>query len=100
MAGSRIVNLELSLDPSGMRGENQNTVAKAGRLADIVRDKNDRLSSCAPNLLQFFMQNVACLGVQRREGFVHQEDFGINGQCACQRDALLHSSGEFMDIRM
>ena len=100
MARSRVVDFELSLDPSGVCRENQHTVAKAGSLADIVRDKNDRLPSCCPYLLQFFVQDVARLSVQRREGFVHQQNFRINGQSAGQRNPLLHSSGEFMNVGM
>ena len=100
MAWPRVIDFELLLDPSGVCRENQHPVAKAGSLADIVRDKNDRLSSCSPDLLQFLVQNVACLGIQSREGFIHQENFRVNGQCPRQGHALLHASGEFMDVGM
>ena len=38
--------------------------------------------------------------VQRAERLVHQEHFGVIGQRARQRDALLHASRQFLGIKM
>ena len=48
---SRKVNGEFLLDATGMRRKKQNAIAQTCRFTNIVRDKDDRLTTRFPNLL-------------------------------------------------
>ena len=61
-------------------------------------DENYRAAGLRPDALQFVMQEVAGLRIQRSEGFVHQQNIGLGGQGAGQGHALPHSTRKLMSI--
>ena len=66
----------------------------------VVRDverRDPELELDAPDLLA---ELDAHLRVKGRERLVEQEDARLDGQRACERDALLHSAGELMRIAL
>ncbi len=69
-----------------------NAIAQPNGFADVVGHEDDGASGLAPDALQFVVQQVAGLGVERGEGLVHQENVGLGGQRACDGDALPHSA--------
>jgi hypothetical protein len=62
------------------------------RLGDRMGDEADGLFGARPELQQFLVQPVAHDLVQRAEGFVHQQDVGVEGQRPRDRGALLHAA--------
>ena len=64
-----------------------------------MRDKADGLAGARPKPQQFLIQPVAHDFIQRPEGFIHQQDVGIKGQCPRDAGTLLHTPrklpGEF-----
>ena len=63
-----------------------------------MRHKDDRASSLAPDTLQFVVQQVAGLGIESGERFVHQQDVGFGGERAGDSDALPHAAGELVNV--
>src|SRR5579862_1482255 len=91
---------ELALYAAGTECEQNDAISEPDRFADVVCDKDDGASGLAPDALEFIVKQVAGLGVERGEGFVHQKDVGFGGQCAGDGDALAHPAGELMDITL
>ena len=70
---------------------------EAYRFLRVVGDEDDAgaaFNGADDALLQF----VAQAGVQRGEGFVHQEQVGFGDERAGEGDALLHAAGEFVRV--
>src|SRR5437660_1274683 len=44
------------------------------------------------------MQAVACQGIQRTEGFIHEQDGRINGQRSCDGHTLAHAARELVHV--
>ncbi|MNI44240.1 hypothetical protein D3C73_986060 [compost metagenome] len=63
-----------------------------------MRDEHDGLVQLGLQLQQLVLHFAADERVQRRERFVHQQDFGISGQRARQAHALLHAAGQLVRI--
>ncbi|MNK27808.1 hypothetical protein D3C87_461710 [compost metagenome] len=63
-----------------------------------MRDEHDGLVQLGLKLQKLVLHFAADQRVQRREGFVHQQDFGIGGQGPRQADALLHAAGQLVGI--
>src|SRR5262249_21946 len=95
---SRQFHLEFLLDSTGVRRKKQNAIAQTYRFANIVRDKDDRLTTCFPNFLNVAVKLLTGERVKRGERFVHQKHARIWCQRASQRNTLLHSAGKFVDI--
>src|SRR5438309_1935055 len=79
---------------AGTRREDDHAVAEVHRLLDVVRDEDDGLAGALPQARQLFLHRLARLRVERAEGLVHQQHFGIEGEHARERDALLHAAGK------
>ena len=62
---------ELCLDAAWPVAQNENAIAEANCFAHIVGDKDDGLSSLAPDALEFVVEEVAGLRIQSSEWFVH-----------------------------
>ena len=86
------------LDAPGTESEQNDAIAQANRFADIVRDENDGASGFGPDAFQFVVQQVAGLGVESGERFVHQQDVGLGGEGARDGDALTHAAGELVNV--
>ena len=75
-----------------------NVVAQAQGLVQIVGDEDDGLVQPGLQLEQMVLHLAADQRVQRREGFVHQQDLGVGGQRPGQAHALLHAARELVRI--
>ena len=60
--------------------------------------KSDRLLVVLPDPEQELLHLGAGLAVERAEGLVHQQDLGIVGERAGDRDALHHAAGELLRL--
>ena len=49
--------------------------------------------------MQLQLEVIACLSVQRRERFVHQQDVRLDRKSAGELSALLHTTRQFVDVR-
>ena len=47
---------------------------------------------------EFVLQRFARHRVERGEGFVHQQDVGLDRKRPCERNALALTTGQFMGI--
>ncbi|HJX22670.1 MAG TPA: hypothetical protein VJ454_16865, partial [Steroidobacteraceae bacterium] len=56
------------------------------------------LGRALPDAEQFGLHQAAGLGVERAERLVHQQDFRIEGERACDRGALLHAAGQLRGV--
>ena len=63
-------------------------------------DENHGLALVGPlhERKELLLQDLARLGIERRERFVHQQDRGVHGKRAHQAHALLHPAGELVGI--
>jgi hypothetical protein len=59
-------------------------------LPDVVGDEHEGVASLGPNPLEFALEDLSGLGVERRERFVGQEHFRLAGQRPGQGGALAH----------
>src|ERR1700687_5516977 len=76
------------------RRHHDNLVRQENRLANAVRDENNRPTLLLPDCQKFFLQRFACLRIERSEGFVHQEHRRIVCKRSCNGNALLHAPGK------
>ncbi len=68
---------------------------------DVVGDDEDGLGGdglLLPELEQFAAQVFGGEDVERGEGLIHEEDFGLDNQGAGEADALAHPAGEFLGV--
>src|ERR1700694_4162038 len=79
---------DLSLDPAGMRRQQQNPVADLDRLGDRMGDEQDGEFSFRPELQQFVLAGPPRQRVKCCERFVHQENIGLHRHAARNRNAL------------
>ena len=56
------------------------------------------LAGPAPDAADFFLQQLACLLIERGERLVHEQDLRIVGQRPGDADALLHATGQLVGI--
>ena len=93
-------NSKLLPDATGVRRKEHHAIAEARRLADVVRDEDDRLSACLPNALDVAVKLLASERIESAKGFIHQQNARIRCQSASEGDTLFHTAGELMDIGM
>src|SRR5437762_14062447 len=69
--------------------------------AKVVSDEDDRFAKTVGQGAEFALKLRARDGVERSEGFVHQENRWIGGESAGAADALTPAAGKFawMEIR-
>src|ERR1700722_944586 len=80
------------------RGHHHDLVGERHRLVDAVGDEHQRLLVDLPDAQELLLQDGAVLLVERRERLVHQQDLGIVGKGARDRDALAHAAGELVGV--
>jgi hypothetical protein len=98
LAGAGEFYVKLALHLTRPVGQDYHPVAEADGLAHVMGDEEDRLARVGPELLQFGMEDVSGLGVQRPERLIHQQHLGIGCQGPGQSDPLLHPAREFVDV--
>src|SRR6478735_3229580 len=81
---------------AGPGGEQEDALAQADRLADVVGHKDDGASGFLPDALKFVVQQVAGDGVQGRERLIHQQQLAVLRERAGQGHALAHAAGQFV----
>ncbi len=92
---------QLRADPPGIGGEDQDAVAHQHRLLDVVGHHQHRSRGkppAGPQVEEIGPERLGGKHVERREGFVHQEDDGIDHQGAGEADALTHAAGQLPGI--
>ena len=96
IARSRQVDRHDRLDAAGTRGEDDDPVGERDRLVDMMGDEQHRGLADIPDVEQKALHFDARLDVERGEGFVHQQHFGLHGEGARDGDALAHAAGELV----
>src|SRR6185312_16708655 len=86
------------LDASRPARQHDDAVGKIHRLVDLVRDEQHRLAALVPDAQKLGLHDLAGLGVERREGRVHQQDLWIDRERACEIDALPHAARKLTRI--
>ena len=102
VAGVGERDLEVGADVAGIAAEHDDAVGEQDGFFDIVGDDEDGL--CGDGLLlpefeEFRAEVFGRQHVQRAEGLVHEEDFGLDDQGAGEADALAHAARKFFGIR-
>ena len=75
-------------------------VGQQYRFGDIVSDEDHGHRLEPVNAQQFFMHEPACLCVEPRERFVHQQNTRLGHETARERDAAAHAAGELIRKRL
>eukprot|EP01022_Parablepharisma_sp_SALTPOND_P013570 TRINITY_DN18244_c0_g2_i1.p1 TRINITY_DN18244_c0_g2~~TRINITY_DN18244_c0_g2_i1.p1 ORF type:complete len:1728 (-),score=328.84 TRINITY_DN18244_c0_g2_i1:1112-6295(-) len=70
------------------------TVADLEGFVQIVADEYNGLTHLLLQIDELILHVAANERVQRRKSLVHEQDVGIESQCAGQADALLHTTGQ------
>ena len=66
--------------------------------SEIVRDEQHRLAVGGPEVEEEVAHDLPRLRVERAEGLVHEQDFGVADQHLCQRHALALPAREHVRI--
>src|SRR5689334_10249524 len=90
------MNREFLFDPSRAEGQQGDTISEAHGLADVMREEDDGAAGFCPDALEFVVQEVAGLGVERRKGLVHEENIGFGCEGASQGYSLPHAARELV----
>src|SRR5256886_16746408 len=78
----------------------QNAIAQTSCFANIMRDKDNGLAPRFPDLLNVAVKLLAGERIECGEWLVHEKHARIRRKCARQGDALLHSTGELVNVRV
>src|SRR6185295_2649645 len=78
---------DLALDAAGAARHDDDAIAQVDRLLDAVRDEEDGVVELALQARDLLLQHGARLRVERAERLVHQQDVGLDGERARDRDA-------------
>ena len=87
---------KISVDASGPAREQHDAIAEPHCFAHVVRDEQNGRAGRAPQGLELVVEPVARHGVERAEGLVHQQDFGVLRERAGERDALAHAARQLV----
>ena len=101
VAGLGKLHLEVGADVAGIAAQHDDAVGQQHGFFNVVGDQEDGLGGhglVGPQLQQFAAQVLGGEHVERGEGLVHEEDFGLDDQGAGKADALLHAAGELLGI--
>ena len=99
-ARPRQVDIDDLPDAAGRARHHHDLVGEEHRLLDRMGDEQHRLAVALPDVEQVVLQPRAGMRIERAERLVHQQHFGMIGQRARQRDALLHAAGQFLRIEI
>src|SRR6267143_1250427 len=101
VARMRNVNFEVRVDMRGMAAENDDTVGEDDGFFDIVSNDENRARGnlvTEPELEELAAEGFRGEDVKRGERFVHEENFGLDDECAGDADTLLHATGKFLGV--
>lgn len=94
------IDLLLVQDAARPRSHQDDAIGEPHRLPNVVGHEDDRLPGRAPDPLDLALKNLARLGVECGEGFVHEQDGGIGSQGACDGAPLPHSAGQLVGVAL
>ena len=86
---------------AGLRPRHDDAVGQEHRLLDVVGDDEDALGGHLLAHPEFEKLGTKVFGgqdIERREGLVHEEHFGLDDESAGEAHALLHAAGEFLGV--
>lgn len=85
---------ELGDSGAGSVAHKHDAVGQQYGLIDVVRDHEHRLTRGRNDTKQFVLNRAARQGIERAEGLVEQQHFGLNGKRPGNAHALLHAAGK------
>ena len=87
-----------SITRPGRARQQDDAVAQADRLADVVGDEQDGEPPANPlaDPVELVVEQVAGHRVERAERLVHQQHVRLLGQRAGERDPLAHAAGQLV----
>ena len=101
IARLRQIHMDLGNHAAGIRSEDQNAVAHQYRFLDVVRHHEHRLDrhpAFAPQIEQIGTQRLRRQHVERRKGFIHQQNFRPDDERAGKANALAHTARQLLRI--
>ncbi len=100
LARARQFHRKFFLNVAGMRRKKQHTIPQTGGFADVVRNKDDRFAARFPDFLNIAIKLLAGERIESSKWFVHEKDARVWRERARKRNALFHSTGKLVDVRM
>src|SRR6185295_131437 len=97
-ARAREVDRHHGFDAAGPVAHDGDTVGEIDRLLDIMGDEQHGQPVALPDTGQQLLHVMACQGVERAEGLVHQQHARPVGERAGDGDALFHAARELVRI--
>src|SRR5215471_5034658 len=91
---------KFALHSSRTERKKNDAIAQSNSLAHVVRHKNNGATRLVPDSLEFIVQKVACLGIERRKWFIHQQHIRFSSKCPSNGHSLPHAAGKLMDIAL
>src|SRR5438552_3995770 len=85
--------------PPGHGVHDDDAIGEKHRLADAVRDEDDRLAALLPDAQQLEVHPLPRELVERSERLVHEDDRRVDHQHPAERGALLHAARELARVR-
>src|SRR6266481_1569305 len=103
LAVSRLsdVHREISVNVSGVAAEDDDAVGENDGFFNIVGDDENGAGGdfvFEPELEQLAAERFAGEHVERGEGLVHEQDFGLDDESARDANALLHAAGKLFGV--
>src|SRR2546429_7915744 len=95
----RNINFEVRVDMRGMAAENDDTVGEDDGFFDIVSNDENRARGnlvTEPELEELAAEGFRGEDVKRGERLVHEENFGLDDECAGGADTLLPAAGKLL----
>src|ERR1700733_11038972 len=82
------------LHATGARRHDDDAVGKVHGLLNVMGDKQDREWTLLPKLDEFLLLLHTGARAKSSKGFIHQQNLRGKYEGTCQRDTLLHTTGE------
>src|SRR6185369_15269542 len=96
---ARLLNPEHLFDSSWTGAHHQDYVSELDGFLDAMSYEDDRLAPLAlKDPKQFVLHLGTRLSIEGAEGFVHNDDFRVHGERACDTHPLFHSTGQLLRI--
>ena len=81
-------------DTTGVRGHHDHAIGERDRFLDVVGDEQYRFLGLGLHVEEFAVEHLAGPGVDAAEGFVHEQEFGVDGERTGDGDPLFHTARE------
>src|SRR2546423_3965725 len=99
-AGAGKIHGKLIFHAPGTKGKKHDAIAQANGLSHVVSDENDRPAGVTPDALEFIVQKVAGLRIERGKGLIHQENVRFGGEGARDGNTLSHATRKLVDVAL